>query len=72
MRKKHRQALGGLIPGDMRVWFKPTEPAAEELVLLIRRRDGGDSFWEVLGSDGVLHTVQWIYLDELEVYENGS
>jgi len=65
-------ARGGLTPGDLRVWFKPVEPANPELVLLLGTRSEDSSFWDVLGSDGVVRVVQWIYLDDLEVYDNGS
>jgi hypothetical protein len=54
------------------VWFKPVEPANPELVLLLGTRSEDSSFWDVLGSDGVVRVVQWIYLDDLEVYDNGS
>jgi len=54
------------------VWFKPSEPANSELVLLLGARNEDASFWDVLGSEGVVHVVQWVYLDPLEVYENGS
>ena len=63
---------GGLASGDLRVWFKPMEPANSELVLLLGARGEDSSFWNVLGSEGVVHVVQWVYLDPLEVYENGS
>jgi len=62
----------GLTTGDLRVWFKPSEPANSELVLLLGARNEDSSFWDVLGSEGVVHVVQWVYLDPLEVYENGS